>query len=285
MADRSRVAIPAWIALSLLAIPTAASAQEAPSQPGQETNMLYPRFRLGVGAFASFFNTTLRLDSEELGIGTEIDLEDDLGFDTKKFDFRTSGYLRLGRRHRIAFGYFNLTRSSNRVIDEDIQFGDEIFPVDTEVNADFKTEFVLLGYRFSFLARQKVEVAAALGMSAMFTKSGISAVGTIGDEDVDAVSERRSATFPVATLGLDATWAPLSRLNVRGAIGGLYVKISSVRASVGNANLDVEYFLTRNFGLGIGYAYTRLGVEETEDPSLEITYRYSGLLLYGVLVL
>lgn len=256
-----------------------ARAEDVPEEP----NRLYPRFRISAGTFATFFGTTLRLDGEN--IGTEIDLEDDLGFDTKRFDFRTDGFLRLGRRHRIQFGYFLLSRKSRKVIDERIEFGDEVFDIDTEINANFRTEFVTAGYSFSFLARRKVEVAAALGLAAMFTNTGIAAVGTIGEEVLDAESERKSATFPVATLGLDVSWAPISRLIVRGKAGGLYVKISDIRAAVGDIGLSADYFFTRAFGAGAGFAWTKLGVEKVGDRTLDITYRFSGLLLYAVVAL
>jgi len=285
MRSRSCAAMAALI-LWALASANTATAQEAESQAEPEPNQLYQRFRIDVGAFASFFNTSLRADSEVLpGDGTEIDLEDDLGFETKKVDFRTTGYVRLGRRHRISFGYFGLSRNSNVVLDEEIEFGDEIFPVDAVVDADFKTSFALLGYSFSFLAHDKVEVGVGLGLAAMFTKTGIQVVGSVGDEDIDEIEERSSVTFPVATLGLNANWAPLSRMIVRGSIGGLYVKVSSITAAVGNAEVGAEYFFTRGVGVGAGIVYTKLGVEETEDPRLKITYRYSGLLLYGVFAL
>ncbi len=249
----------------------------------EEPNRLYPRFRISAGAFATFFGTTLRLDGEN--IGTEIDLEDDLGFDTKRFDFRTDGFLRLGRRHRIAFGYFNLSRNSRKVIDERIEFGDDVFDIDTEITADFKTEFVTAGYSFSFLARRKVEVAAALGLAAMFTKTGIEAVGTIDGEDIGAQREEQSATFPIATLGFDVSWAPISRLIVRGRAGGLKVNISDIEASVGDWGLSADYFFTPAFGAGAGFNWSKLGVAKTGDRTLDLTYRYSGLLLYGVVAL
>ncbi len=249
----------------------------------EEPNRLYPRFRLSAGAFATFFGTTLRLDGEN--IGTEIDLEDDLGFDTKRFDFRTDGFLRLGRRHRIKFGYFLLSRKSLKVIDEPIKFGGEVFDINTEITADFRTEFVTAGYSFSFLARRKIQVAAALGLAAMFTSTGIEAVGSINEGDIDEQRESKSATFPVATLGFDVSWAPISRLIVRGKAGGLKVNISDIEASVGDWGLAVDYFFTRAFGAGAGFNWSKLGVEKTGDRTLDLTYRYSGLLLYGVVAL
>jgi len=253
--------------------------EEAPEEP----NRLYPRFRISAGAFATFFGTTLRLDGEN--IGTDIRLEDDLGFDTRKFDFRTDGFLRLGRRHRIKFGYFLLSRKSRKVINERIEFGDDVFDVDTEITADFRTEFVTAGYSFSFLARRKIEIAAALGLAAMFTSTGIEAVGTINGGDIGEQRESKSATFPVATLGFDVSWAPISRLIVRGKAGGLKVNISDIEASVGDWGLAVDYFFTRAFGAGAGFNWSKLGVEKTGDRTLDLTYRYSGLLLYGVVAL
>lgn len=285
MSRRSGVAIAGLVVIWALTGANAASAQETESQPEQEPNQLYQRFRVEVGAFVSFFNTNLRLGSESLGIGTEIDLEEDLGFDTSKLDLRAGGYLRLGKRHKIRYGYFSLNRSSNKVLSEDIEFGDEIFPVDAVVDAEFRTQFAGLGYSFSFLAREKVEVGIGLALNAMFTKTGIAVVGSVGDDPINEVEERTSVTFPTGSLGFDVNWAPLSRMIVRGRVGGLYVSVSTITASVGDAYVGVEYFFTRGFGVGADYAYTKLQVEESEDPQLKITYRYSGLRLYGVFAL
>jgi hypothetical protein len=72
---------------------------------------------------------------------------------------------------------------------------------------------------------------------------------------------------------------------VSGRVGGLYVSVSTITASVGDANVGAEYFFTRGFGAGLRFAYTKLRVEETTDPLLKVTYRYSGLQIYGVFAL
>ena len=278
----------AFIGLLLVMQPGEAQAQQPPeadrqsAQSAEDPGILYPRFKVAAGFFASFFNTQLRLDSEELGIGTEIDLEDDLGFSTRKFDFRGGGYWRLGVRHRITFGYFSLARRSTKVIDEEIQFGDDVFEVDTEVEAEFSSAIPSLGYKFSFIASRKVEASVGIGLSAQVTRTSLSAVGSVNGGDLDAQSEQKNVTLPIANFNLGATWSPIPRFLVGGTVGGLYVKISDIEASVVTAGINAEYYLLRNLGFGAGYNYVKLGAENTSGNTIDVTYRYSGLLVYAI---
>lgn len=274
-------------AIGLLSmIPPALAQDEQPAevdQPsvesGDEQGMLYQRFKIGAGAFAAFFNTSLRVDSEELGIGTEIDLEDDLGFDSSKFDFRGFGYYRLGKRHRITFGYFSLARSSVASTDGPIQFGDQVF--EGAVKATFSTAIPSLGYRFSFIANPKVEAAVGIGLSAQITKTGISAIVSIDDEEFLGQDEDSNVTLPIANLNLSASWNPITRLILSGSMGGLYVKISDIQASVGQAAIGADYYFLRNLGVGAAYSYVKLGAKNTSGNTIDISYRYSGLLIYA----
>ena len=259
-----------------------AETQETAEASAADPSFLYARFKVGAGFFASFFNTQLRVDSEELGVGTEIDLEDDLGFSTRKFDFRGGGYWRLGVRHRITFGYFSLARNSTKVIEEEIQFGDDVFEVDTEVEAQFSSAVPSLGYKFSFIAHPKVEASVGIGLSAQITKTSLSAVGSVDGEDIDAQSEQKNVTLPIANFNVGATWNPIQRFLVSGFVGGLYVKISDIEASVGTASVNAEYYFLRNLGVGAGYSYVKLGAENTSGNTIDVTYRYSGILVYAI---
>jgi hypothetical protein len=262
----------------------AAAASVAGSQEADDIaddrGVLYQRFKVAAGGFAAFFSTNLRLDSEELGIGTEISLEDDLGFTSNKFDFRGFGYYRFGKRHKIKFGYFSLSRNSRKVLDEEIQFGDETFDVDTEIEANFRSGIPSLGYNFSFVARPKVEAWAGIGLSAMFTKTGIEAVGSVDDEPVNGVSETEDVTLPIATFGLGVAWNPVASLILGGSFGGLYVKISDIEAGIGEAVLSAEYYIFRNLGLGAAFNWVKLGAKNTGGNTFDVTYRYSGFLIY-----
>lgn len=282
------------VVLLLVLVPSALAQEEQPTESDQasaesadEQGMLYQRFKVGAGFFAAFFNTTLRVDSEDLGVGTEIDLEEDLGFSSKKFDFRGFGYYRLGKRHRITFGYFSLVRNSAATIDTTIRFGEDEFEVGAEVEAEFSTRIPSLGYRFSFIANRKIEAAVGIGLSAQITKTALYAAGSINGEgaalcEQEEDCETKNVTLPIANFNLSANWNPIPRLMILGSMGGLYVKVSDIQASVGNAGIAADYYFLRNLGVGAGYTYVKLGAKNTSGNTIDVTYRYSGLLVYVV---
>ncbi len=86
-------------------------------------------YTLRVGAeLIADFNSELRLDSENLGSGTSIDLEDDLGLESSTAFARVDLELRFDRRNAVELAYYNIERSSARVLGQDIQFGENLFP-------------------------------------------------------------------------------------------------------------------------------------------------------------
>ena len=68
--------------------PNAAKAGEC-INPGEE------HFKFIGGVFLPAFDRTVRVDNTTLGIGDEIDLEDDLGFDDTQTTFYGNGYWRF----------------------------------------------------------------------------------------------------------------------------------------------------------------------------------------------
>ncbi|MGI9206256.1 MAG: hypothetical protein ACR2Q3_19730, partial [Woeseiaceae bacterium] len=97
------------------------------ADPGSE------RASISLGAFLTDRDTTGRVDSETLGLGTVIDAEDDLGLDSSDTVARLDAYYRFNTRHRIDFSVFDLSRDATGTIDRSIQFRDEIFDVDSTI--------------------------------------------------------------------------------------------------------------------------------------------------------
>ena len=112
------------------------------------------RFSISLGAFITDRDTDTRLDSDVLGKGTVIDFEDDLGLDSSDTVFRIDGHYRFGQKHRINFSVFDLSRDSSTTVQREIQFGDEVFSINTVIKADFDLNIYQLAYTYSFLWRE-----------------------------------------------------------------------------------------------------------------------------------
>ena len=94
------------------------------------------RFSLSLGVFFTDRDTETQLDGTATS-GTPTDLESDLGLDSSDTVFRLDGYYRFTDKHRFDFSVFDLSRSSSKAIERDIQWRDRLFSVNTAVEADF----------------------------------------------------------------------------------------------------------------------------------------------------
>jgi len=72
--------------------------------------------------------TPLRLGFDDTNIS--VNVEDALGLDTDMVLLRAEGIARLGdsRRHRLDFGYFDLSRSGTKTLGKDITMGIRYIP-------------------------------------------------------------------------------------------------------------------------------------------------------------
>jgi hypothetical protein len=244
------------------------------------------RFGLDLGFFASGFNTELRLDSDELGVGTEVDLENDLGLDADRGAFRLDGYYRFNPRHRIQFGYVSWSRRAERVITEEIQWGDEVYAVDARIASEFTNDLIKVAYKYSFVNTDAVEVGASFGVSAYSFKAALSAEASVQGGGTGEV-QRESEDFvaPVPMVGIAVDWHVARTISLRFSGEFFDARVSGYDGTVTDSLVGVDWMLGRTAGIGLAYSYTSLKVQRDKDdePYLELKYSYDGL--YGYLIL
>ena len=111
-------------------------------------------FRIGGQAFTRF-KTTLRVDSETLGRGTEFSLENDTNLEETITVGRLDAGYRFTDRHSMAFSYYDIDRRGSRDLSRDIEWNGEIFPISGSVESQFQQEIIKLSYAYTFLIRPK----------------------------------------------------------------------------------------------------------------------------------
>ena len=124
------------------------------------------KFNIRFGGFVqNDIDSTLRVDSTELGIGTIVRLEDILDVDNKVTVFRLDGFYRFNERHRIDWTWYSTSRDGSSTITEEIQVGDEIFKVGTRIDTEFDVDIYKVGWAWSFINVRRYEFYIGLGLN------------------------------------------------------------------------------------------------------------------------
>jgi hypothetical protein len=268
----------------LLAVLTAWVLFPFAGQAGAWINQGEENFQFRGGVFIPAFDVRLRVDSKNLGDGTEIDLQDDLDFDETETTFYVGGFWRFAPRHRITAAYFQFNQDANATLRKELIIGDEIFPIGARVESDFNMKIIPFSYSYSFLKREKLEFAASLGAHWFEVDFKIKSDVSLGMNDSDAKATA-SADAPLPMIGLECKYHFTPRWSAGILAQGLYLSSSSSTFSFSggllNLRLDTEYWIFNNVGLGGALTWFYLNADvEDDDWKGTFDYTYWGAQIY-----
>lgn len=255
-----------WLLLLLLASPFLALAADDPQKPEAappaatpQHRLLNDRFRLTVGGFYAESTTEARLSTASGGTGVDVNFEDMLGLDTRKWVGEFGMYWRFAEHWRVDLGYFSLNRSASRVLATDVTWGGNTYTAGTTVDSTVKMSDLRAAVGYSFFRRPDKELGVGLGLHSAGFKASLDAAG------VGARSESVTAPLPFLTLygnfALTDTWALSMRWDW---LSLSYDKYSGgIRASA----IDFVYqpFTHFAFGFGVHSLTLKLDVDNSSS--------------------
>lgn len=258
----------------------------APAQATEEAvhPKLQDHFYLNVGGYWPSIDTTIRVDGAS-GVGTGINLEDDLNFQDRSVLPFALLNLRLGERWHVEGEWFDINRDSGYTTTKDLIIGDPgftniVIPAGSTVSSQFDTTIYRLSIGYSFLKRPDSEAGVTLG--AHLTNFDLNIQETLGNTHAAA-----DALAPLPTLGLygayafSPKWLLVSRVDLFSLNYGRY------SGSLIDFNLGAEYQVSDWLGLGLGYRYVEMDLKAKADGPINgeewvgtFNYQYSGPTLY-----
>jgi hypothetical protein len=245
------LAVPFLIALA--AVPAAA-------QP------LDPGFELRADLFRASFDSSVRFDSAELGLGTDLDLESDLAVEDESDVVRGELLFRTGNRSRLTLDYAAFDREGEGVVGRTFRFGDFTFRADADVVTQTETSFAALGWRYALYKDPRSEIGLSLSVAWVDISASVAGLVVIQGGPSIEVEESGEASGPVPMLGLHGAWWLGDRMRISAA--GRYLEIDDLDGWGGSA-LDLgarfDWFFLDNLGVGGGYSATTLEAE-SNDP-------------------
>ncbi len=268
--------------LAVLFVMPVMKAQEEMSDIKPDTSdYSWERFSLIMGGFVTGLNSDLLIGSRQLGLGVCLNLEDALGLETSSLVLRGELEYNFGKRARqaVRFGYFGFFRNARKIVESDLEIGDVIFPVGTEVTSEFDLQIFKGTYYYSFYMDDRVKLGFNLGLFVMPIRFSTSAL------HLSEVATHFVAPLPV--LGLHTNFAIAPKLFLKQSIEILYLEISDFKGSISDVNFKLEYNTWRHFGLGVGVNSYRLNITGSETSSSLLDFEgviktsYTGLMFYG----
>jgi hypothetical protein len=235
---------------------------------------------ISLGGFISTTKSEFQLNSESLGVGTMVDLEDGLGMDADYTSFRVDAFYRMGstRRHQLEFHYYQSNRDGARVTQQDYQIGDTVFPAGTGLTSELNLWFANINYSYAFLSDDRVRLSGSLGVHTTGIKFKVSGSG-LGSESEDV-------TAPLPVIGARFDVVLTERWRVRSALDVFYLDYENYRGALVDSGIAVEYLPFKHVGFGLGFNTVRYGLKADENGELagnwngQIRYDFAGALLY-----
>jgi hypothetical protein len=254
----------ATLLLGMLVLPLAASAQERHRE----------RAGIVMGAFITDRDTQTRLDPD-LGPGTNIDLEADLGLESSSTVGRFGGYLWFKPRQRFDVSVFDLSRSAARRIEETIVFGDETFAIDTVVTAQSDLTIVKADYTFAPLDRPRGYLGVTGGLYVASTQLRLS-------EPTLGTAKSEGLTAPLPVVGIRGEYEITDRVTLGGALQVFRLAVGDASGRLNDVYAGVDYRFGRRFGVGLAYNKVAMNVTAEESGGFKgsLDWGYSGWLLY-----
>ncbi|MCF6241204.1 MAG: hypothetical protein L3J74_07655 [Bacteroidales bacterium] len=239
------------------------------------------RLTITSGAFVSGVVSKVRFGNKQLGIGIDVNLEDALGLNSTNFVFRGAALYRFGktRRHAIKAAYFAFLRTSNKILETELEFNDDVYPIGTEIHSILNFTIIKFAYDYSFFKDDRVNMGIGGGFYIMPVKFELSIANNQSNEIVHF-------TAPLPYLSLHTDFKIVPKLYLKQGIDLLYVQLGHTTGAILDINIRMEHNTWKHFGFGGGLDFYKIAMRSESSKSNfdfigNIEMGYTGLLIFA----
>ncbi len=238
-------------AVVLLSVPNPAEAQ-------RDFEPLFDKFNLRLEGSWVGLSTQIRLDSEVLGRGTTLNFEDDLDLDGTKTIPTVAFEWQIARKHKVGIRWQDISRNSTSQALTEIQWGDEIIPLDARLSLGFDITQTFVDYTYFPWVKDRWAAGFGLGIRVMNIAVTLEwneeTIGAGGGTDVKGTGPLPYIYFEYRRLFSDH-W------RFKAGLGWLQVKIDDIDGGQWVGRADIEYLLGRHWGFGAAVNIATIDVD------------------------
>lgn len=228
------------------------------------------RFKATAGAFFPVNNTEVEVNGTNGNIGTEIDFERDLGFQSNTVSFFGTFEWRASRRSRFNLEYFYLKRDAEKTLQKEIEFRDKVYPVDARVASFMDNQMIRFAYGYAIVSKPKYELGLLIGAHVMLADVGIDLAANTA-----AVSYRENINFtaPLPDIGIWGEFVLGKKVGLYANVNYFALKIDEIDGRIISYNLSVLYNVYKDFSLTAGYTGLNFRLDVTR-PKIDGFFKW-----------
>ncbi|HEY4594855.1 MAG TPA: hypothetical protein VIJ02_00525, partial [Thermoanaerobaculia bacterium] len=234
-----------------------------------EESILYPSWGLALGSYFTASDAKLRFDVTDSRtgrtLGTDIDLEEDLGLkvDDTLIKVRLTHF--VGRRHELSLSYYDLKRTGEKSISREIDFGGVVYPAGAGVRAEIDQQNLELAYTYYLVREDRFGLGISGGVVGLRLDATLDASAQVGGARRE-LNREASATLPIPMIGLQLRALLLPKLVLLGE--GRYlprVNVENYEGTSATATAGLEWQIFPHFRLGGSYDYFSIDAKVDDD--------------------
>jgi len=166
-------------------------------------------------------------------------------------------------------------RDSNREINLEIDFGDEVFEAGETIRSKLDTTFYKISYGYSFYHSKRAEIGLIGGLHIMDYSIEV-------ESDSDGNSEAADVTAPLPVWGLRVNYGISEKWFFKFAYENFYINLDDkITGSLLDTSAGIEWRPFKHVGAGFAFVRTALDADvETSDFSGQLADLYRGGELY-----
>lgn len=250
-------------------------AQRYISPQGDTVN---PRFELGIGGYFPDLTTSMRIDTK-IGLGTELSLEDLFNLEKQMSVFRVSGNFDLSRRSELQGSFTTINRSRTSTLNQDINIGDTVYKAGAALEVKFDVNYYALTYQYNLF--EKVNWRAGFSAGLRFAEFKTAFRARVNNRTASTTTQIGA---PALLIGFHGSAYLTPRLKGTYTMEYFQLTVSDIKINVLETNVALQYFVTKNIGLGAGYASSNYQVRDIpigESLKGKVNFIFEGFHLFG----
>ncbi len=243
----------------------------APAEAQRDYEPLFDKYNFKLEGSWVGLTTEIRLDSEVLGEGTTLNFEDDLDLGSSKTIPTLAFEWQIAKKHKLGVRWQDITRDSTAQALTEIQWEDEIIPIDADVTLGFDITQAFIDYAYYPWVKEKWAAGFGLGLRWMDIGATLTYRGESDDDVIEGSSDVK-ARAPLPYLYFEYRRLFSDNWRFIAGLGWLYVSIEDISGGQYIGRAGIEYLAGKRWAFGAAINLATVNVDwdgiETEEGNL-----------------